>query len=284
MLQKTLKEKVEIRGVGLHTGYESHVVLNPAPENFGIKLVRSDISDSPNEIPVSYKNVAPSIRCTALRNESNVKVLTIEHLLASIYGLEISNIQIDVYGEEIPILDGSALPYVEFIKSAGIREQNSPKKRLYVQKEITVNNGDRWAVISPSDTFNINITCDYLHKGLITDRFHYTKDIDFEKYIAPARTFGFYEDVEYMREHNIANGGSLKNAVIFNYDGEALNMGGLRFPDEPMRHKVLDMLGDLMLSGYEIVASIEAFQHGHELVHKLLDELFSDSSNYEIKN
>lgn len=282
MLQKTLRRSIEVCGVGLHTGTENRVTLKPAKEDAGIKIVRTDILDKPNEIEVNYNNVARSIRCTALENEEGVRVMTVEHLLAALYGEGVSNVEIELEGGEIPILDGSALPYVELLKEAQLVEQDTPRKRLKVLREIKVNNDQRWAVITPSDAFTINITCDFLHKGLITDRFHYTPALDFEKEIAPARTFGFYEDVEYMRVHNIANGGSLENAVIFNSDGEPLNPEGLRFPDEPMRHKILDMIGDLMLSGYEICGSIEAFQHGHELVHKLLDALFADSRNYSV--
>lgn len=280
MRQRTLEKAISFSGIGTHSGHICDILLRPAPENNGIVFHRKDINEF---IDANYKLVSESMMCTKLTNAADASIMTIEHLCAAFYGLGISNAVVECQSQEIPILDGSSLIFVESIKEQGIKIQNRNQKRLKILKHISVEIHKSRASISPEDSFSINLIADYAHKGLETS--HYSFDFakgDFTKEIAPARTFGFIEDLEFLKNNNLSLGVSLDNVVAFNELGVPINVGGLRFCDEVMRHKALDVIGDFSLSTYEIVGRFDGFCTGHHLNNLLLREIFSDKDNFEI--
>lgn len=277
MYQATLRSEISINGVGVHSGNPCGISIFPAPEDYGVVYIRKDIDQSKNLIVANYKNVSETNMCTKVSNQFNIGVSVIEHLSAAFYSLGITNAIVKTNGEEIPLLDGSALPFVKAISSAGIQKQSKEKKTLKITKTIKVGDDKRWAALSPSDSFIINIECDYLSKGLRTAPFSYNASIDnFEQDIAAARTFGFFSDADYLRKNNLALGASLENTIVFDDNGIPINKNGLRYSNEPIRHKILDVIGDLSLSQYEIIGRYDGFCPGHQLNNQLLVELFRD--------
>ncbi len=286
MYQTTLESLFSVDGIGVHKGQECTVTVKPAEEDTGIVFYRSDKGETgfKNEkIEASYKNVINATMCTQVSNENQASIKTIEHLMAALYGMRISNAIIEVVGEEIPILDGSSLKFVELINHVGIRKQQKPRKILKIKKTIKVTDGDKFEEFVPYDGFVIESKCDFAAKGLQTEPvvFDFSKD-DFVKEIASARTFGFVSEVEYIKKHNLALGASLKNTVVYNDNGVALNDEGLRFENESATHKVLDIIGDLSLSQYWIQGKMNSFCPSHKLNNILLRMLFSTPENYEI--
>lgn len=270
----------------MHRGRDCSVTVKPADEDSGIIFFRSDKENAgfQNEkIIASYSNVANAMMCTQISNENEASLKTIEHLMAALYGMRISNAIVEVEGEEIPILDGSSLPFIEEIKKVGIQKQLKPRKVLRVLKKIKVTDGNKFEEIEPFDDFEINAKCDFEAKGLKTDPviFNFSKN-NFASEIAPARTFGFISEVEYIKKHNLALGASLKNTVVYNDKGIPLNDEGLRFENESAKHKVLDIIGDLALSQYWIQGRVNCFCPSHKLNNILLRMLFASSANYEI--
>ncbi len=275
-----------MNGVGVHRGQECSTTIKPASEDTGIIFFKSDVSNEgakEEKIIASYKNVKNATMCTQISNENGASLKTIEHLMAALYGMKISNAVVEVRGEEIPILDGSSLMFVEKIKEVGIQKQSKPRKILKVLKKIKVTDGDKFEEIEPFDDFEINAKCDFEAKGLKTDPviFNFSKN-DFATEIAAARTFGFVSEVEYIKKHNLAQGASLKNTVVYNDKGIPLNDEGLRFENESAKHKVLDIIGDLSLSQYWIQGRMNCFCPSHKLNNILLRMLFASTENYEI--
>ncbi|MBO7454468.1 MAG: UDP-3-O-acyl-N-acetylglucosamine deacetylase [Alphaproteobacteria bacterium] len=286
MRQATLKDSFSLDGVGVHRGKVCSVTVKPADQDTGIIFFRSDKGGSgfQNEkIVASYDNVENATMCTQISNENGASLKTIEHLMAALYGMKVSNAIIEVQGEEIPILDGSSLRFVEQISRVGIKRQMRSRKILKVLKKIKVTDGDKFEEIEPFDGVEINAKCDFEAKGLKTDpvTFNFSKN-NFVSKIAPARTFGFVSEAEYVKKHNLALGASLKNTVIYNDKGIPLNDDGLRFENESARHKVLDIIGDLALSQYWIQGRINCFCPSHKLNNILLRMLFASAENYEI--
>ncbi len=284
--QATLKDSFSLDGVGVHRGKVCSVTVKPADQDTGIIFFRSDKGGSgfQNEkIVASYDNVENATMCTQISNENGASLKTIEHLMAALYGMKVSNAIIEVQGEEIPILDGSSLRFVEQISRVGIKRQMRSRKILKVLKKIKVTDGDKFEEIEPFDGVEINAKCDFEAKGLKTDpvTFNFSKN-NFVSKIAPARTFGFVSEAEYVKKHNLALGASLKNTVIYNDKGIPLNDDGLRFENESARHKVLDIIGDLALSQYWIQGRINCFCPSHKLNNILLRMLFASAENYEI--
>lgn len=260
--------------------------MRPAHEGSGICFVRTDVS-ADNIIPADYKHVCETIMCTKLTNSSGVCAVTIEHLMAAFFSLGITNAIVELDGNEIPILDGSAYQFVEEITKVGVLEQVEKRKVIKITNTVHIEHESRWAAFHPSDEdkLSINIKCDYSKKNLPTDPFTYEvekEQCNFANDIAKARTFGFIGDVEQLLSNKLALGASLDNVVVFDENGRCMNEGGLRFPDEPMRHKILDIIGDLALSNYYILGKFESFCPGHTLNNKLLWEVFNDRSNYEV--
>lgn len=286
MHQATLKDSFCLSGIGVHRGRDCSVTVKPANEDAGIIFFRSYKEDSElksEKIVASYNNVMNATMCTQISNENGASLKTIEHLMAALYGMKISNAIIEVQGEEIPILDGSSLQFVEKIKEVGIQKQSKPRKILKVLKKIKVTDGNKFEEIEPFGDFEINAKCDFEAKGLETDPviFNFSKN-SFTSEIAPARTFGFISEVEYIKKHNLALGASLKNTVVYNDKGVPLNDEGLRFENESAKHKVLDVIGDLALSQYWIQGRMNCFCPSHKLNNILLRMLFASSENYEI--
>ncbi|MDR3187111.1 MAG: UDP-3-O-acyl-N-acetylglucosamine deacetylase [Holosporaceae bacterium] len=282
MFQATLSAPFFLEGCGVHGDSRCSVSVFPAEEDQGLLLVRADVKKN-NFIKASHENIAETTMCTKLSNSHGVAVGTAEHLLAALSGLGVTNAAIKVSGEEVPILDGSAAPFVREILAVGIKKQAQKRKALKILRWLRVEDGARWSSLSPDDNFSIHISCDFRKNGLETEpaSFDFSKD-DFAKEIAPARTFGFFADAEFLRKNNLARGATLENTVVFDEKGVPMNESGLRFPDEPMRHKILDIIGDLSLSGYRILGKFEGFCPSHKMNHQILAALFESPDNFAI--
>lgn len=279
--QKTLKQPVSLSGIGLHSGKRVTLTLSPARANTGIRFVRTDLA-KPVEIEANVRNVHSTTLATTISTPTgDVKVSTVEHLMSAFWAMGIDNVLCSIDGAEIPILDGSALPFAQAIKKAGVKEQRSPRRFLVALKTIELRVGDKWAVLKPSREFKIKYTIDFPHPVIGKQEFEFNSGTDFMNEIAPCRTFGFLKDVERMQAMGLALGGSLQNAVVLD-DVKALNPEGLRFPNEFVRHKVLDAIGDFSLIGYPILAEIELHRAGHELQTKLVHELLEQPGAYAI--
>ncbi len=271
--QRTLNKSIQATGVALHSGEPVLITLNSAPENTGIVFIRTDCNP-PVEIPAHFENVCDTMLCTSLQN-NGVKIATVEHLLSALAGLGIDNAYIEVNAAEIPIMDGSAAPFVFLIQSAGIREQSAPKRYIRILKPIRLEDNGKYVQFTPHNGYKISFTIDFDHP--VFNNKPQTATLDFSvtsyvKEVCRARTFGFLSDYEKLRECDLAKGGSLDNAVVVdNY--RVLNEDGLRFDDEFVKHKVLDAIGDLYLLGSSLIGAFEGYKSGHELNNKLLREL-----------
>lgn len=277
----TLQAPVDLEGIGLHTGAPIRLRLKPAPVGTGVVFVRTDLPGRP-VIPARSAQVTRTELATTL-GLNDVTISTVEHLCAALGGLGVDNCVVEVSGPEIPILDGSALPFARAILSVGVIAQAASRPRLVLKRAVRVGDGDRWAVAEPCSRLEIHATVNWRHPMIGEQEFHYVGGrTDFMTEVAPARTFGFLRDVERMRAAGLARGGSLDNAVVLD-ETAVLNPEGLRFDDEFVRHKVLDAIGDFFLAGAG--ARLEAFvrlhRAGHELHHQLVTAIFADRANYD---
>ena len=281
--QKTIKEKIDLQGVGLHNGVEVNLTIKPSKCNTGIIFKRVDINSN-NIIHANFKNVVEPILCTKLRNENGVTVSTVEHLMAAFYGEGIDNALVEVDASEIPIMDGSAVDFVDAIRSVGAEEQNEPRKFIKVLKKIEVKDGQKFISIEP---LNQDLIIDFeiiFNNPLIRTRrkeFKFSNDDLTEIY--NSRTFCLYEDIDNIKRMGLAKGGSLDNAIVVQ-GSKILNENGLRNRHEFVYHKILDCLGDIMLSGNRIFGHIKTSQGGHALTNKLLTKFFSDKTNWDLEN
>jgi UDP-3-O-[3-hydroxymyristoyl] N-acetylglucosamine deacetylase len=280
--QRTLKNVIKATGVGLHTGKKVLLTLRPAPVNTGIVFRRVDL-DPVVELPARSDFVGDTSLSTSLVNGS-ARVSTVEHLLSAFAGLGIDNAYVDVSASEVPIMDGSAGPFVFLVQSAGFETQNAPKRFIRIRKKIRVSDGEKWAQFTPFDGFKVGFEIEFDHPYFK----QHTKraEIDFSttsfvKEVARARTFGFMRDVEMLRERNLALGGSLNNAVVVD-DYRILNEDGLRYEDEFVKHKILDAIGDLYLLGNSLIGAFEGYKSGHELNNKLLRTLMATEDAYQV--
>lgn len=279
--QRTPKKVIQATGVGLHSGEKVLLTLRPAPVNTGIIFRRVDLSPVV-EIPASYEYVGDTMLCTTLHHKE-VKIATVEHLLSALAGLGIDNAYVDVNGPELPIMDGSAAPFVFLIQSAGICEQNALKKYIRILKPIRVEDNGKYVQFTPYNGYKIAFTIDFDHP-VFNDK-PQTVSFDFSgtsyvKEVCRARTFGFLSDYEKLRECDLAKGGSLDNAIVVdNY--RVLNDDGLRFDSEFVTHKVLDAIGDLYLLGSSLIGAFEGYKSGHELNNRLLRELIVRQDAWE---
>jgi len=279
--QRTLKSLVRATGVGLHTGQKVVMTLRPAQPGTGIVFRRLDLP-SPVAIPARADAVGETRLCSCLV-AGEVKVYTVEHLMSAMAGLGVDNAYVDLDGPEVPIMDGSAAPFALLIKQAGLEEQNAPKRFLRVKKRIEARDGDKWAALEPYDGFKLTFSIVYTHPVIARSNSTLTVDFAETSYlseVARARTYGFMQDVEDLRESGLALGGGLDNAVVLD-EFRVLNAGGLRFADEFIRHKVLDAIGDLYLLGSPLLAAFSAHKSGHALNNRLLLELLADPSAVE---
>ncbi|MCG6874187.1 MAG: UDP-3-O-acyl-N-acetylglucosamine deacetylase [Betaproteobacteria bacterium] len=282
LAQRTIKAGIKATGIGLHTGKKVTMSLRPAPKDTGIVFRRVDLASSA-DIKASAEAVTDTRLCSAL--ESNgAKVATVEHLMSALAGLGIDNLYVDLSGPEVPIMDGSAAPFVFLLQSAGIEELNAPKKFFRVLRAIEVRDGEKWARFDPYDGFRLTFSIIFDHP--VFDRAGQTITVDlaetsYVKEVARARTFGFVQDVEAMRSAGLALGGSLDNAVVLD-EYRVLNTDGLRYADEFVKHKVLDAIGDLYLVGHPLIGAFSAHKSGHALNNQLLRALLADRDAWEL--
>jgi UDP-3-O-[3-hydroxymyristoyl] N-acetylglucosamine deacetylase len=276
--QRTLKNSIRATGVGLHTGQKVLMVLRPAPANSGISFVRTDL-DVPGSVLAHAENVTETTLGTTLSN-GDTKVSTVEHLMSAFAGLGIDNAVVELSSNEVPIMDGSAGPFVFLLQSAGLEEQNAPKRFVRILKSIKVEDGDKWARFDPYDGFKVNFEIEFDHP--VFKRRSQVASMEFStttflREVSRARTFGFMRDLEYMRSRNLALGGNLDNAIVLD-EYRILNEDGLRYEDEFVKHKILDAIGDLYLLGHSLIGEFSGYKSGHALNNRLLRALIADRS------
>jgi len=280
--QRTLKNTIRATGVGVHTGQKVYLTLRPAPVNTGIVFVRADL-DPAVEIPARSEFIGDATLCTCLA-KGDVRIATVEHLLSALAGLGIDNLYVEVSAPELPIMDGSAGPFVFLIQSAGIIEQNAPKRFLRIKKKVKFKHDDKWVLLEPYNGFQVDFEIKFDHPVISGDSQHVSVDFSSTSYVkevSRARTFGFLSDYEYTRKHNLALGTSLDNAIILD-EYKILNQDGLRYKDEFVKHKILDVIGDLYLMGYPIIGRFKGYKSGHMMNSQLLAKLMADEKAFEI--
>ena len=279
--QHTVKRSIAIQSVGLHSGRDIVMFLAPAPENHGIVFYRTDIQDGDNAIPARWDMVVDTQLCTVIANKTGASVGTIEHLMSALRGCGVDNVRIEINGPEVPAMDGSAMPFVEAIEEVGIQAQASPKRAIRVLKEVSVEDNGKRVSLKPDESCTFVGEIDFDHEDIGYQRFE-TQLVNgnFKHDIARARTFGFYEEAEWLRSQGLGLGGSLDNAIILNDEG-VMNDGGLRYANEFIRHKLLDAIGDLYLAGAQILGIYDGVKAGHAINNAILHELFSDDENWE---
>jgi UDP-3-O-[3-hydroxymyristoyl] N-acetylglucosamine deacetylase len=281
MRQRTLKNSIRATGVGLHTGKKVYLTLRPAAINTGIVFRRVDLPE-PVEIKASPFNVGDTQLSTCMV-DGDVRVSTVEHLLSAMAGLGIDNAYVDVSAAEVPIMDGSAGPFVFLIRSAGIEEQGAPKRFIRIKKSVQVQDGDKWCRFDPYDGFKVAFTIDFDHplfKSLDRTAVIDFSSTSFVKEVSRARTFGFMRDIEWMQSKQLALGGSLDNAIVVD-DYRILNEDGLRYRDEFVKHKILDAIGDLYQLGASLIGSYTGYKSGHSLNNQLLRALMAEQEAWE---
>ena len=280
--QRTLQNTIRATGVGLHSGKKVYLTLRPAPVNTGIVFIRTDMEPAV-EVPARASLVTDTTLCTAL-TQDNVKVATVEHLMSAFAGLGIDNAYVDLSAPEVPIMDGSAGPFVFLIQSAGIAEQDAPKKFIRIKREVVVKEEGKEARFLPHQGFKVSFAIEFDHP--VFEEQKQTAMVDFSttsfvKEVSRARTFGFMRDLEYLRANNLALGGSLDNAIVVD-EYRIVNEGGLRYDDEFVKHKVLDAIGDLYLLGHSLIGEFRGVKSGHALNNQLCRALLEQPDAYEI--
>ena len=280
--QKTINSKISCKGIGVHSGNHASMTFSPAPVNSGIIFRRTDFDSKKSLIKAKYDNVIGTNLGTSLTNEHGAKVSTVEHLMAAIWGCGIDNLYIDIQGEEIPIMDGSSEPFIFLFECAGIKTQEEARKFIEITREIRVEEDDKFAQVSPSKDFSIELEVAFEHQKISKQKFIYEPEsTSFKNDISRARTFGFKHEIDALHKMNLAKGGSLDNAIVID-NGNVINQEGLRYEDELVRHKALDFVGDVYLSGHFIIGAFKAYKTGHKLNNMLMHELFSSKDNYRI--
>ena len=280
--QRTLKNAIQATGVGLHTGEKVYMTLHPSAPDTGVVFRRTDL-DPVVEIPAKAKNVGDTTLSTTLLKDG-VRVSTIEHLMSALAGMCIDNVTIDVSAAEIPIMDGSAAPLVFLIQSAGIEEQDVPKKFVRIKRPVTVKQDGKEATFKPFDGFKINLAIDFDHPVFTSQTLNASIDFSstsFVKEVSRARTFGFMHEFEYLRSVGLARGGSFENAIVVD-EFQILNEDGLRYEDEFVKHKILDAIGDLYLLGNSLIGEFNAHKSGHGLNNASVRALMADTDAWEM--
>lgn len=279
--QRTIRSIIRATGVGLHSGEKVFMTLRPAAADTGIVFRRVDLNPVA-EIPALADLVTETTLCTGLTCQAG-KVMTVEHLMSALAGLGIDNLYVDLSAAEVPIMDGSAGPFVFLLQSAGIEELNAPKRFIRIKREVEVRDGDKVACFLPYDGFKLDFTVQFDHPAIPNATSHAVVEFSSENYIqevSRARTFGFMRDLEYMRERNLGLGGSMDNAIVLD-EFRVLNEDGLRYADEFVRHKILDAIGDLYLAGRPIIGAYQAYKSGHALNNLLVRAMLSDAAAWE---
>jgi len=278
MNQRTIKRAVEVVGIGLHKGEPIRVRLEPLDIDGGIVFYRDDLATT---IPLSPESVIDTQMATVIGNK-NASISTIEHFLSSIYAYGIDNLRVIIDGNEMPVMDGSAISFCLLLDEAGIETQNAPKKIMAIKKEVTVEENGKYASLKPSSKATFDFDIDFNHRVIGKQSFSFDFSTQaFVDEVARARTFGFIKDIQYLQSNNLALGASLNNAIGLD-DHRVLNPEGLRFEDEFVRHKILDAMGDMMVMGYTIMGSYSSFAGSHKLNHLLTKEILKSPENYEL--
>lgn len=280
--QRTLKNTIRAMGVGLHTGAKVYLTLKPAGIDEGIKFYRVDLTP-PVEIPAGVDYVGDTTLSTTLIKDG-VRVSTVEHLLSAMAGLGIDNVKVEVSAPEVPIMDGSAGPFVFLLQSAGILEQDAPKRFLRIKRKVVVKDGDKWVSLEPYNGYKVSFELDYDHPVMKNSIQKATLDFSstaYVKEVSRARTFGFLAEYEWLRAHNLAQGGSLNNVLVLD-DYRIVNEDGLRYEDELVKHKILDAMGDMYLLGAGLIGAFRGYKSGHTLNNRLIKALLAKKSAWEI--
>lgn len=281
--QRTLKQAAKVTGIGLHSGKKVTLTLRPAPVNTGIIYARTDLNPVVY-FPASADSIRDTTLCTCMINDDGVRISTVEHLNAAMSALGLDNLIVEVDAPEIPIMDGSASPFIYLLLDAGIEEQNAPKKFIRIKQTVRVEEGDKWAEFKPySHGLRLDFTIDFTHPMITKEVRNYKMEFSAQHFIqqlSRARTFTFMKDVEYLQSIGLALGGSLDNAIVLD-EYRILNEEGLRFKNELVRHKMLDAVGDLFMCGYNILGDFKAYKSGHGLNNKLLRAVLANQSAWE---
>ncbi len=279
--QRTLKNSIKATGIGLHTGDKVVLTLRPAPVDTGIVFRRVDLPE-PVDIPARAEYVGDTMMSSTLVKDG-ARISTVEHLLSALAGMGVDNLFVDVSAPEVPIMDGSAGPFVFLLQSAGIQEQPAPKRFIRIKRSVEVRDGDKWARLDPYSGFKVAFGIDFRHPAFSPQNqmaeFNFSTTA-FVKEVSRARTFGFMRDIETLRSRRLALGGSLDNAVVLD-DYRILNEDGLRYENEFVKHKILDAIGDLYLLGHSLIGALRGYKSGHALNNKLLRALIADESAWE---
>ena len=281
LYQKTISKHAEFKGIGLHSGLESTIKLIPAKENYGIVFKRTDLKEN-NFIKANFENVSSAKLCTTIKNSFNVSLSTVEHLLAALYITGIDNALIEINASEVPIMDGSSKEFVETILKVGVKEQNTKRKYMKIMKKIEFKENEKFISIEPNEnSLNVDFELVYSNKVIGQQRNQVNFSDEDLSMVYLSRTFCLYEDIEEIKKIGLAKGGSLDNAIVVK-DNKILNSTGLRNSKEFVNHKILDLAGDFLLSGYRIIGSVTCTQGGHNLSNLFLRTLLKDKSNYSI--
>ena len=280
-MQQTLKRSVTLTGIGLHSGSDMTLMLHPAAAGKGVVFIRADVTDRDNVIPALWDRVVDTKLCTVVGNEAGVTVGTIEHLMAALRGCHIDNAIVELDGPEVPVMDGSAQAFVALIDEAGIAQQDASRRAIRVLKDVVVEDGGKSVRLSPSSDSVFTGEIDFDHPAIGRQSGHIKLvNGNFRHHMADARTFGFMQEVEFLRQNGLALGGSLDNAIVLGPD-TVLNTGGLRSPDEFIRHKLLDAVGDIYLAGAPLLAAYQGDKAGHALNNAVLRQLFATPDAWE---
>nr|WP_226568530.1 UDP-3-O-acyl-N-acetylglucosamine deacetylase [Mangrovibacter yixingensis] len=277
--QKTISQHIETTGIGLHSGKKVHMKLSPAPVNTGVVFRRVDLSPV-EEIPLRAHRIKDAVLATNLFNENGVRISTIEHLSSAIAGLGIDNLYVELNAAEVPIMDGSSNPFVYLLLQAGIQDQQEAKSFLKITKPVRVTDGDKWAMLEPGTGFSLDFTIEFNHPAIAADTCQFALQLTPERYVAElsrARTFGFIKDIEYLQKQGLSLGASLDNAIGLD-EFNVVNPEGLRYPNELVRHKMLDAVGDLYAGGHNLLGHFSAYKSGHALNNALICTLL-DTAN-----
>lgn len=284
MKQRTLGKSVSATGVGLHSGERVSLTLHPAPVHYGIAFRRTDLTGEQNEIVKLHPNLINDTRLSStIVTDNGIRVGTIEHIMSALAAYGVDNALIELNAPEIPIMDGSSLPFIFLLQDAGVVEQNAPKKFLKILKEVEIKEAGKWVKFTPYDGFKVVLTIEFDHPVFNQSPPRFEIDFAGQNYveeIARARTFGFMQEVELMRKHGLGLGGNLTNAIVID-DADVLNPDGLRYPDEFVRHKILDAIGDLYIVGHPIIGAFEGYKSGHAINNALLRAVLADPSSYK---
>lgn len=281
--QRTLKQAIRASGIGLHSGRKVYMSLLPAGPDTGIVFRRTDL-DPVVEVPCAAELLREAVMCSTLVNDAGVKIMTVEHLMSAFAGLGIDNCVVELSSAELPIMDGSSGPFVYLIQSAGIFEQDAPKKFLRIRQPVQVQDGDKWARFEPYEGYRLAFNIDFKHpvfKNSGQEAVVAFSTANYVKEVSRARTFGFLRELDALRANNLGLGASLDNVVALD-DFRVVNHEGLRYDDEFVRHKILDAIGDLYLLGHPVIGAYTAYKSGHALNNKLVRAVLADLASYEI--